>query len=152
RDKTMIGIATMGEEFDHKFAAKVKLWVGRQFDLDITDMRSEAMKGNADYRGWRHGNVFLVGDAGGFLNPLTTEGIYYAVKSGEGVAKHILGKKEGEKIMQELARTHRWQVRIFDLATDTRLPFCWMINWILEDPRKGIRRKIFDHVLWKLLG
>ncbi len=152
RDQAMVGMATTGERFDHGFAARVKRWVNNRLRLDTGGLRSEAMKGNADYRGWRYGNVFLVGDAAGLLNPLTTEGIYYAVKSGEGVAKHILGDKDGQRIMEELGRAHRWQVRIFNLATDTRLPFCWMIDWILKDPRKGVRRKIFDQVLWKLLG
>ncbi|ODS35371.1 MAG: hypothetical protein A7316_03980 [Candidatus Altiarchaeales archaeon WOR_SM1_86-2] len=32
------------------------------------------------------GNVILIGDAAGFVNPLTGEGIYYAVKSGKSAA------------------------------------------------------------------
>ncbi|MBU1681822.1 NAD(P)/FAD-dependent oxidoreductase [Candidatus Micrarchaeota archaeon] len=152
RSKTMIGVATTGENFDHDFARRTKIWVENQFSLDTALLRSESMKGNADYRGWNFGNIFLVGDAGGFLNPLTTEGIYYAVKSGEGAAKHILGNSGGQKIMNKLVSTHKWQVLIFDLATNTKLPFCWIINWILQDPRKGVRRKIFDFVLWKLIA
>lgn len=152
RKQTMIGVAQVKEEFDHGFAAKAKLWVKGRFSLDVENLKSEAMKGNADYRGWKFGNTYLVGDAGGFLNPCTTEGIFYAVKSGEGVAKHILGKPEGKKIMGDLAGAHRWQVLMFDLATNTSLPFCWVINWILQDPRKGIRKKIFNFVLWKFMS
>lgn len=151
RSHTMIGVAQANEEFDHEFASKAKRWVQERFGLDVKSLRSEAMKGNSDYRGWKHGSIFLVGDAGGFLNPCTTEGIYYAVKSGEGVARHILGDPEGERIMGSLARAHRWQVLMFDLATNRSLPFCWMINWILQDPRKGIRKRIFDFVLWKFM-
>jgi flavin-dependent dehydrogenase len=151
RNQTMIGVAQVKEDFDHDFAARAKLWVEKRFSLDVKNLKSEAMKGNADYRGWKFGNIYLVGDAGGFLNPCTTEGIFYAVKSGEGVAKHILGKNEGKKIMGRLAGAHRWQVLMFDLATNTKLPFCWVINWILEDPRKGIRKRIFDFVLWKFM-
>ncbi len=152
RSRTMIGVATTGENFDHGFARRTKLWVQSRFSLDTANLKSESMKGNADYRGWEFGNIFLAGDAGGFLNPLTTEGIYYAITSGEGVAKAIIGDPEGRKIMKKLSDTHIWQVRIFDLATNTKLPFCWIINWILQDPRKGIRRKIFDFVLWKLIA
>lgn len=148
RKQTMIGVATTGE-FDHAFAEKAKKWIRKNFG--ISDLRTEAMKGNADYKGWRYGNIFLAGDAAGLLNPLTTEGIYYAVKSGEGIAKHILGNPEGGKIMEKLGDAHRWQVRMFDLATNTKLPFCWIINWILSDPRKGIRRKAFDYVLWRFM-
>jgi len=36
-------------------------------------------------------NAALVGDAGGFVNPFTGEGIYYAQKSGEIVAEAING-------------------------------------------------------------
>ncbi len=152
RDKTMVGIATAGRNFNHEFASKTGSWVKKRFGIDIRKLKSEAMKGNSDYRGWRHNNVFLVGDAAGFLNPLTTEGIFYAVKSGEGVARHILGDHEGERIMEELARKMKWKVLIFDLATDTRLPFCWTIDWILSDPRRGIRKKIFDFVLWRFMN
>jgi len=152
RNQTMIGVATTGERFDHGFARRAKLWIQDQFSIDTGNLKSESMKGNADYKGWEFGNIFLAGDAGGFLNPLTTEGIYYAITSGEGVAKAILGDPKGRAIMKKLADTHLWQVRIFDLATNTKLPFCWIINWILQDPRKGIRRKIFDYVLWKLIG
>ncbi|MEW6035103.1 MAG: NAD(P)/FAD-dependent oxidoreductase, partial [Candidatus Micrarchaeota archaeon] len=151
RGQTMIGLAWCGEEFDHATAARAKAWLGETFGIDTKKLTSEAMKGNADYRGWRFDNVYLVGDAGGFLNPLTTEGIYYAIKSGEGVARHIRGDPEGRRIMERLASAHKWQVRIYKLATDTRLPFCWMINWILKDPRKGIRRKIFDYVFWSFM-
>ena len=41
--------------------------------------------------------------------------------------------------------------RVYDLATDTRLPFCWAIDWILKDPRSGIRRKMFDFVFWSFM-
>ena len=151
RNQTMAGLAWRGEGFDHTMAERAKAWISKTFDIDAGKLRSEAMKGNADCRGWRFGNIYLVGDAGGFLNPLTTEGIYYAITSGEGVAKHILGKPEGERLMRRLERAHRWQVRLFHLATDTRLPFRWVLDWVLKDPRTGIRRKIFDFVFWRFM-
>jgi flavin-dependent dehydrogenase len=151
RNQTMIGLAWRGEKFDHRTAERAKGWLSRAFGLDLRKLKSEAMKGNADHRGWRFGNVYLVGDAGGFLNPLTTEGIYYAVKSGDAVARHILGDPEGGRILSEMARAHERYALIYDLATDTRLPFCWAINWILEDPRSGIRRKMFDWVFWSFM-
>jgi flavin-dependent dehydrogenase len=152
RNQTMAGLAWRGDEFGHEKARKAKSWAAKTFDIDPSFVKSEAMKGNADYRGWRFGNVFLIGDAGGFLNPLTTEGIYYAITSGEGVAKHILGKSDGERVMRRLAEAHLWQVRIFNLATDSRLPFRWMIDWILKDPRSGVRRRLFEWVFWRLIS
>ena len=151
RGQTMIGLAWRGEEFDHKTAERAKGWISKTFGIDTRKLRSEAMKGNADHRGWRFGNIYLVGDAGGFLNPLTTEGIYYAVKSGDAVARHIRGDPEGERILGQMARSHAWFALIYDLATDTRLPFCWAIDWILKDPRSGIRRKMFDFVFWSFM-
>jgi flavin-dependent dehydrogenase len=90
-----------------------------------------------------------VGDAAGLLNPVTTEGIYYAVKSGEGVAKHIRGDAEGKKIMSKMANTHRAQVLLFDIANTW--PFYWIVHWILENPKGMIRGKIFDWVFWKFM-
>jgi geranylgeranyl reductase len=151
RGQTMMGLAWRGTDFDHGKAERAKEWLARTFNIDTDKLRSEAMKGNADYRGWRFGNIYLVGDAGGFLNPLTTEGIYYAIRSGDAVARHLLGDPEGARILDEMGRAQRWQTAIYGLATDTRLPFCWFIDWVLTDPRKGIRKKIFDWVFWKFM-
>lgn len=53
--------------------------------------------------------IILVGDAGGFINPLSGEGIYYAMKSGEIAAKIIgeaLEKKQtGEKFLRRYQTT-----------------------------------------------
>jgi len=148
REQAMVGLAWRGE-FDHSIAKRAKAWVAKEFGQEMVKNRSEAMKGNADCRGWRFNNLYLIGDAGGFLNPLTTEGIYYAITSGEGAAKHITGNPEGERIMQRLVAAHRWQVLIFHLATGT--PLRWVIDWMLKDPRKGVRRKIFDYVFWSFM-
>ncbi|MCI0504205.1 NAD(P)/FAD-dependent oxidoreductase [Candidatus Micrarchaeota archaeon] len=150
RDKTMVGMAWRGE-FDHALAARAKVWVGRTFGIDASKLKTEAMRGNADYRGWDFGNIYLVGDAGGFLNPLTTEGIAFAMKSGEGVARHIRGDPEGRRIMKRMADAHIWQVRLFRLFTNPRLPFCWMLEWVLKNPNGKVRRKLFDWVFWNLI-
>lgn len=150
RDKTMVGMAWRGE-FDHALAAQAKRWVEKTFNIETAGLRTEAMRGNADYRGWQFGNIYLVGDAGGFLNPLTTEGIAYAMRSGEGVAKHIRGDPEGRKIMKSISDAHVWQVRLFKLFTNPRLPFCWMLDWVLRNPNGRVRRKLFDWVFWNLI-
>jgi len=152
RGATMVGGAMAGKDVLHKdLAPRVRNWVRKEFSFDVSKAKSEAFKGNADYRGWRFGNVFLVGDAAGLLNPVTTEGIYYAVTSGKAVARHIRGDGESERIMGKLEATHRAQVFLFDIFTDPKLPFRWFVNWVLSDPRKGIRRKIFDLVFWRFM-
>ena len=134
----MVGGAMAGKDSIRAvLAPRVREWVKKEFGLEAIKHRSEGFRGNADYRGWRFRNVFLAGDAAGLLNPVTTEGIYYAVKSGEGVARHILGDREGERIMEALGRTHRGQVLLFNLFTDPNLPFCWFVNWVLRTPGRA---------------
>lgn len=58
--------------------------------MNFTGLKAEAATINFDYRGWRFGNTFLVGDAAGLASGLTGEGIYPAVLSGETVAKTII--------------------------------------------------------------
>ena len=146
--KTMIGGAMAGAGLHKDLSPRVKKWVKDEFGFSADKL--EGMKGNADYRGWKFGNVFLVGDAAGLLNPVTTEGIYYAVKSGEGVGKHIRGELESYKIMRDLEETHFWQVLLFDVFT--RRPFSWFVEWVLKNPKKGIRRRIFDFVFWRFMS
>jgi flavin-dependent dehydrogenase len=149
--QTMAGLAWAGESFDPDVAARAKTWIARTFDVDPDKTPHEAMKGNADYRGWRFGNSYLIGDAGGFLNPVTTEGIWFAMRSGEGVAKFILGDDTGERILAKMVASHRKQVRIFNLMTNRKLPLCWFIEWLFRNPGQGLRRRIFDGVFWRLM-
>jgi geranylgeranyl reductase len=151
RSQTMVGIAFAGDRFDRDVAERAGRWVAERFGLDVSKLRHEAAKGNADYRGWRFGNVFLVGEAAGLLNPLSTEGIYYAIRSGEGVGKFLRGDAEGERIVRRLARIHRKQALIFRLVTNKKLPFCWVVDWIMRDPRKGLRRWLLQWVLYWLM-
>jgi len=52
------------------------------------------------------GRVFLVGDAGGFVDPLTGEGIYFAVVSGQAAAEAIhAGLDSGEIASERFTRT-----------------------------------------------
>lgn len=43
-----------------------------------------------------YGKIHLIGDAAGFVNPLTGEGIFYAERSGELSAMAIQNEKEGQ--------------------------------------------------------
>jgi geranylgeranyl reductase len=151
RGQTMVGLAFEGGEFDRDVAARARAWVSQRFGLPVETLRHEAAKGNADFRGWQFGNVFLVGEAAGFLNPLSTEGIYYAIHSGEAVGRHLRGDVEGERMLRHMIRVHKKQVRIFKLVTNKKLPFCWMVDWVMRDPRKGLRRYLLQWVLYWLM-
>jgi geranylgeranyl reductase family protein len=50
------------------------------------------------------GRVLLVGDAGGFVNGFTAEGIYYAMVTGDIAAAAILGARRGREIDPAVAR------------------------------------------------
>jgi geranylgeranyl reductase family protein len=50
--------------------------------------------------------VFLVGDAGGFADPLTGEGIYGALVSGQAAAKAILAELRGQSTAAEAFANH----------------------------------------------
>ncbi len=77
------------------------------------------------------GRVFLAGDAGGFVDPLTGEGIYFAIASGQAAAAAIESNlSSGERAHEEFARATapiranlavatsaaRWFYRNLDLA------------------------------------
>jgi flavin-dependent dehydrogenase len=151
RDQTMVGIAFEGQAFDQEVAKRAGEWVAKRFGLDVSKLRHEAAKGNADYRGWRFGKVCLVGEAAGLLNPLSTEGIYYAIRSGDAVGRALRGDASGEAEMKRLERVHRKQARIFKLVTNKKLPFCWLVDWVMRDPRRGIRRHLLQWVLYWLM-
>lgn len=151
RGQTMVGLAFEGGAFDRDVADRARAWVSQRFGLPVDTLRHEAAKGNADFRGWQFGNVFLVGEAAGFLNPLSTEGIYYAIRSGEAVGRHLRGDAEGERMLRHMIRVHKKQVRIFKVVTNKRLPFCWMVDWVMRDPRKGLRRYLLQWVLYWLM-
>lgn len=66
-------------------------WCKKRFDIKKSKFQAYTI--NYDYKGHEFGNKFLVGDAGGFASGLTGEGIYFAIKSGEDVARKIINKK-----------------------------------------------------------
>ena len=61
-------------------------------DYDISDAKFDSAPINGDYQGYRFNNKFLIGDAAGFPSGFTGEGIYFAMASGEDVAKTIINK------------------------------------------------------------
>ena len=59
-------------------------------DIKTTGLKLEGWPINIDHQGYQFGNKFLIGDAGGFASGLTGEGIYFAIISGEEVARKII--------------------------------------------------------------
>jgi geranylgeranyl reductase len=80
-------------------------WAGKK-QLNLKDQKLQAERINSDYRGFRFGRTFLVGDAAGLASPLTGEGIYPAFISGETVANTILDPDHEAKDLKRLTRKH----------------------------------------------
>jgi geranylgeranyl reductase family protein len=71
--------------------AYFKIWLDRNH-IDVSKAKFEAFPISCDYKGYKFGNVFLIGDAAGLASSFSGEGIYQALLSGEEVAKLILDK------------------------------------------------------------
>ncbi|OGQ96042.1 MAG: hypothetical protein A2521_14305 [Deltaproteobacteria bacterium RIFOXYD12_FULL_57_12] len=71
---------------------------------------------NFDYRGWRFGNKFLVGDAAGLASGLTGEGMYPAIVSGETVARTIIDPQYRPTDLNRLLHKKHQHGRILALA------------------------------------
>lgn len=82
-----------------KAKKKYEDWA-RKMGVDLSEGRFEAHPINCDYRGFRFGNVFLIGDAAGLASGFTGEGIYPALASGDDVARKILDPKHRTKLIR----------------------------------------------------
>jgi len=67
---------------------------------------------NYDYKGFDFGNKFLIGDAAGFASGLTGEGIYFAIKSGEDVAKKIINPKYNCQNIKHILKVKRFEEQL----------------------------------------
>jgi len=97
--------------------------------IDLTKAKRRAHPIYFGYHGFRHGNVFLTGDAASFACTATAEGIYHAVKSGEIAAKAIMDPKWNYRPeVQGLVRYHRY--------------LGWLFPWLVTFP--GLSRKAIE--------
>lgn len=124
----------------HRWAAK--------YGIDLTPAPPRAARISFDYRGWRFGKVFLVGDAAGLASGLTGEGIYAALLSGEIAGRTILDPAYTDQRLVALLRRHRLHERILTLAGRNRLS-CTLV---LETLVAALRCGLFDHTALELGG
>ena len=89
-----------------KLKKNFQIWLKKN-KIDYSKGLFESCPINFDYNGYKFGNVFLTGDAAGLASPLTGEGIYQALISGEEVAKCIMSPKYNSEAMEKLIR-HHW--------------------------------------------
>lgn len=97
----------------HKWTAK--------YGINLDRCQPLAATINYDYRGWRFGNRYLVGDAAGLASGLTGEGILPAIVSGEMAADAILGRSPENGRFNRLLAKHENHARLLALAAKNRL-------------------------------
>lgn len=69
---------------------------------------------NYNYLGHKFGNVFLVGEAAGFVSGLSGAGIYAGIISGQEIARQIINQKYRPKITLMLA-SQKLQEKVLDV-------------------------------------
>lgn len=124
----------------HHFAAR--------YGMDLQTAPPRAARISFDYRGWRFGKTFLVGDAAGLASGLTGEGIYAAVVSGEIVARTILDPAYTDSRLNALLAQHRRHERILRLSDRSR----WSCSLILETLVAALRCGLIKHTALELGG
>lgn len=108
----------------------------KNFHLWLTKMKIneqgaklESLLISYHYQGYQFGNVFLIGEAAGFVSGLSGSGIYSGLISGQEIAKKILNKKYRPKIFLMLV-SQKLQEKILEIINANRfLINCFM--WIL---------------------
>ncbi|MFA4931182.1 MAG: NAD(P)/FAD-dependent oxidoreductase [Patescibacteria group bacterium] len=90
RHFTSIGCGRLlGDGPSHQLMSDFSAWLNKR-QIDVSRGWLEGWSINYDYQGHDFGRIFLVGDAAGFTSGMTGEGIYFAVVSGQEVARKIL--------------------------------------------------------------
>jgi geranylgeranyl reductase family protein len=106
---------------------------GRLADADPDSMIGQYAGFGAANHNIVSGRTFLVGDAGGFVDPLSGEGIYFAIASGQAAAAAIEdGLASGRQAHEEFAR--RTAAMRADLAVSTSAA-----RWFYQNIDLGLR-------------
>ena len=115
KGRTLVGLGRDLREARGKSLREIcRRWC-RQQGIDLTGAQVESWPINYDYRGWHFGNVFLVGDAGGFASGLTGEGIYAAMVSGREAARKIIDPAHAAKDIDQVLKKKRGQERLVSI-------------------------------------
>ncbi len=118
--RTSVGAYCFREDMRPQILKKrLNTWLESR-DIDYHGLKPEAANINFDFRGWKFGNIFLAGDAGGFASGLTGEGILPAIISGEEIAATILTPSHQPHRLNRLIKNHRRHTRLLLLAGRNR--------------------------------
>ncbi len=113
------------------------LWA-EKYDIDLDQSKMSSGLINYDFQGWRFGNFFLAGDAAGLASPLTGEGIYPAIVSGEEIARTILDPGYEGYAMKKLLARHRLHRTVVSLTGSNRLACRLVMESLVLALRSGL--------------
>ncbi|MEW6594086.1 MAG: NAD(P)/FAD-dependent oxidoreductase [Thermodesulfobacteriota bacterium] len=148
RHSASIGIYSAGANLPpHRLQEKLHHFAA-QCGMDLTAAPPRAARINFDYRGWRFGTIFLVGDAAGLASGLTGEGIYAALLSGQIAARTILEPAYADRRLAALLRRHRLHEQVLTMAGRNR----WSCTLILETLVAALRCGLIHHTALELGG
>lgn len=114
-------------------------WAKRN-NLAIENQKLQAERISFDFRGFRFGNIFLIGDAAGLASALTGEGIYPAIVSGQLIAEYISDTTTSLDELNRLINIHQRHRRMARLAGKNR----FLATLLMEMLTFGLKKKIID--------
>jgi flavin-dependent dehydrogenase len=107
--RTVVGLGRDRSEIaGNNLKATCRLWC-QSMGIDLAGAEEQAWLINYDHRQWRYGNVFLIGDAGGFASGWTGEGIFNAIVSGQEAARKIIDPAYGCPHLKRILKRKRQQ-------------------------------------------
>ena len=98
----------------------LKKFMFKHRGIDLEGGRFRAAPINWSYNGFKHRNIFFVGNAASFQNPTFFLGVSSAFKSGEAAAKAILGE-DYKSDLKEALRFHKSGGQLYTLMAKTGL-------------------------------
>jgi len=103
---------------------------------------------NSDFQGCFFNNIFLIGDAAGLASPLTGEGIYPAIVSGEAVARKILDPQYRAPEIAAMVRKQKKHQKVIRLSAKHPLLCSVLMEWLVL----LLRLKIIDFHTLEMAG
>ncbi len=114
---------------------------------DIYTPKIELGYMNHDFCGYKFGDIYLIGDAGGFSLGLSGEGLYSALISGQEIARTIISSNYTPKKLLRLIRLKKKQEKIRNLMYNKPT----IRNLFLKTISRLMRIEIFSHYLYDVL-
>jgi len=146
KNDVVIGCAADNKMFPvKKLKQGFKLWL-KENNIDVSKGKYESLPISYDYRGYKFGNIFLVGEAAGMASGLTGEGIYQALVSGTEVANLIINpdyKPEGIEKVLKYNRIQNKVLKALHYTGPLRNPvFNMLVNYV---SKKGRNKNLTNH-------